>query len=344
MSHRPRRLRARKPPLTHDLILAWADDHREKTGEWPDVHCGEVLAAPTEKWANIDQCLRIGFRSLPGGDTLSKLLVRERGHRSPTSPPSLSEEVIAAWAIAHRERTGDWPTQQSGPVEGQPGEVWAHIDSSLRIGQRSLPGCDSLAKFLHRRFGARNWGEHPPLTEEEIVAWADEHKERTGRWPAITSGPVALSPDDTWGAIDDALRRGSRGLPGGSSIVKLLVKHRGVRNEKDLPPVDRGGSADLGGRSSHPDRKLADSLLWPGARGSWRGLEWDRHRPATWEKGVAWRREPLCTSRQVRAEATACPVGRLAEQWANSPPAIGPELSLVAHLSVGPDFFRLLPT
>src|SRR4051794_28627525 len=176
---RKRKSKLRKPPLTVKKILAWADDHRERTGSWPTVYCGEVLAAPNEKWPNIDQCLRRGLRSLPGGDTLCQLLVRERGHRSPTSPPDLTEDQIAVWALNHRQKTGNWPTQSSGPVDGQPGEVWGHLSPPLRVGQRGLPGGDSLARLLERRYGVRTLAHCPPLTEEQLVVWADEHRQRT---------------------------------------------------------------------------------------------------------------------------------------------------------------------
>ena len=204
---------------------------------WPTAHSGEVLADLREKWCNIDQCLRLGFRGLPGDDSLATLLVRERGHRNLTYPPDLTEEMIAAWAVAHRDRTGDWPAQGSGAVEGQPWEFWANIDHSLLTGHRGLPGGSSLARFLERRFGVRNLATVPTLSEKQIVAWADEHRQRTGRWPAIKSGPVAASPGETWAAVDDALRRGTRGLPGGSSLVQLLVQHREVRNHVRLPPL-----------------------------------------------------------------------------------------------------------
>ena len=36
----------------------------------------------------------------------------------------------------------------------------------------------------------------------------------------------ALSTDETWAGIDNTLRKGRRGLPGGSSLAKLLDKHR----------------------------------------------------------------------------------------------------------------------
>ena len=46
------------------------------------------------------------------------------------------------------------------------------------------------------------------------------------------------APDETWMAVVTALQRGARGLPGCSSLPKLLAKHRGVRNRGALPPFD----------------------------------------------------------------------------------------------------------
>ena len=40
-------------------------------------------------------------------------------------------------------------------------------------------------------------------------------------------------------AVDDALRQGHRGLSGGSSLLLLLAKKRGVRNPLDLPPLSK---------------------------------------------------------------------------------------------------------
>jgi hypothetical protein len=236
-TRRRRKKTLRKPQLSIEILLSWADDHRERTGAWPTVRCGRVLANLNETWFNVDQCLRKGFRGLPGKQSLPKLLERERGARNLTYPPQLTEEMIVRWALAHRLKKGDWPTQDSGTVEGQPGESWRNIDGSLLAGRRGLPGGDSLARLFSRRFGVRNPAESPPLAEEAIAAWADEHRRRTGNCPAIKSGPVGLSPDDTWAAVDDALRRGNRGLPGGSSLAKLLAERRGRRNGQDLPKL-----------------------------------------------------------------------------------------------------------
>jgi len=72
-----------------------------------------------------------------------------------------------------------------------------------------------------------------PLTIERILAWADQHYERTGKWPTVGSGEVFGEPGESWMAINRALGRGSRGLPDGSSLSTLLAKHRGV-------PIHRG--------------------------------------------------------------------------------------------------------
>jgi hypothetical protein len=69
----------------------------------------------------------------------------------------------------------------------------------------------------------------------QLLAWADAHRRRTGRWPNRNSGPVAEAPTENWCAIDQALRDGRRGLPGGESIAQLLARRRPARNKKVLP-------------------------------------------------------------------------------------------------------------
>jgi hypothetical protein len=78
------------------------------------------------------------------------------------------------------------------------------------------------------------------LTETRILAWADAHKARTGRWPRLDSGAVPESPGEDWRRIDRALRRGDRGLPGGSSLARLLGRRRGVRNPMAPPALTEG--------------------------------------------------------------------------------------------------------
>jgi hypothetical protein len=71
-------------------------------------------------------------------------------------------------------------------------------------------------------------GKKPTMTVEQILAWADAHKARTGGWPGVQSGLVEGAPLLTWWAVDLALRRGHRGLAGGDSLPGLLARERGA--------------------------------------------------------------------------------------------------------------------
>jgi len=73
------------------------------------------------------------------------------------------------------------------------------------------------------------------LTVAQVLAWADAHHAATGEWPTTRTGAVAGAPGETWQAINQSLVRGQRGLPGGSSLAKLLAEHRGRRNPHRLP-------------------------------------------------------------------------------------------------------------
>ena len=37
-----------------------------------------------------------------------------------------------------------------------------------------------------------------PLSIDKILAWADEHHDRTGKWPSVKAGRVQLEPSSTW--------------------------------------------------------------------------------------------------------------------------------------------------
>jgi hypothetical protein len=97
------------------------------------------------------------------------------------------------------------------------------IDNSLRQGGRGLEAGSSLLLLLARIRGVRNRAALPHLSAAQIIAWAKEYLARTGKWPKHSSGPVADSQGETWCGINNALRRGDRGLPGGSSVARLLA-------------------------------------------------------------------------------------------------------------------------
>jgi hypothetical protein len=138
-------------------------------------------------------------------------------------------DVILVWADRHYERTGRWPFLKSGPVHESPGDTWQMIDSGLRCGLRGLPGGSSLSRLLASQRGVPQGLKRPGLNDRTILQWADAFHRRTGRWPYRLSGPIEGAPGETWINVDRALRYGTRGLPSGSSLHRLLKQHRGAK-------------------------------------------------------------------------------------------------------------------
>jgi hypothetical protein len=224
--HRGHRNRKRLPQLTEEQILAWADEHHERTGHFPTVEDGALPDTHGEVWINIDACLKEGHRGLPGGSSLARLLDAERGVRNKQNLPRLSKAQILRWADEHHERTGEWPKSHTGIVIAAPGESWSSINSALIAGCRGLPAGSSLARLLQAKRGVPNHLAMPPLTPELILAWADAQYRRTGDWPKVQSGLIhGARPPQTWRAVEAALRAGCRGLPGGSTLKRFLRAH-----------------------------------------------------------------------------------------------------------------------
>ncbi len=211
-----------QPRLTIRQILHWAEAHRKRTGRWPHQHSGRIPGTQYETWKRINAALIHGVRGLRPGSSLPKLLAARLGVRHRQYPPPLSERQILKWADAHRRRTGEWPTSDSGPIREVPGESWRAVSEALDEGTRGLCGGSSLARLLYERRGVIGGFWRPRLTRQLIIEWAIAHHARRGRWPNCKSGEIAESPDQTWGALDQALKLGYRGLPGGSSLSKLL--------------------------------------------------------------------------------------------------------------------------
>lgn len=236
-ARRKRRHKGMPPSLTESQILAWADAHQRRTGEWPIKFSGPVHGVKGESWNAVDHSLRIGRRGLPGNSSLAQLLEARRGVRNVRAVPDLAVEQVLAWADDHRARTGAWPTRESGPIPGTVGETWGAVAQALVVGGRGLGEPSSLARLLASHRSVRNHMDVPGLSESLIVAWADAHHERTERWPIRSSGAIPDADGEAWSAVDAALVMGVRGLPGGDSLAKFLARQRGVRNKQALPPL-----------------------------------------------------------------------------------------------------------
>lgn len=235
--------------LTAAKILRWAKEHYSRTDRWPKMRSGPVVGHPGESWHAIQSALQYGWRGLPGGDSLSRLLHRSIGDRADLRKGSLTTQQIRRWALVCRKRSGKWPAIASGAVAEAPGETWRTIDGALRAGCRGLPGGSSLHRLLSRMPGyaedhrratktpsARRHGRRAryfasphamrKLSCKEIMMWAKAHYRRLGEWPERYSGRIPDAAGETWLRVDDALAEGTRGLPGRSSLTKLLARKR----------------------------------------------------------------------------------------------------------------------
>src|SRR5437879_2927338 len=71
----------RFPPLSVDQVLEWADLYVEQHGAWPTIRSGAIPGAGTS-WNGISSALKIGYRGLPQGLSLARLLAEHRGVRN----------------------------------------------------------------------------------------------------------------------------------------------------------------------------------------------------------------------------------------------------------------------
>ena len=62
-----------------------------------------------------------------------------------------------------------------------------------------------LVQRGHRARRKRRGRQKPELTIARILAWADAHHERTGKWPNAQARQVYEEPSETWSGIQSAL-------------------------------------------------------------------------------------------------------------------------------------------
>jgi hypothetical protein len=165
-------------------------------------------------WAEVDRfCLRNG----------SSLAMHAAKHKA----KALTEESILS-AVANRVARGQGlPHKASGDASDDFGfcQTWGAVDRLLRDGLKGLPGGSSLSDLLHRH-GLREGKSE--LTEKQIVAAIARRVARGHGLPVQGSGDATedFGHPESWMAVDEALRDGRRGLPGGSSLSDFKVRLR----------------------------------------------------------------------------------------------------------------------
>ncbi len=135
------------------------------------------------------------------------------------------------WEVAkNRQRYLRWLGKELG--FRQPDD-WYQIrteDFARRRGGALLERYSSFYDLMREFLPQLDWNQfekNPPMRVEEVLVWVDAYHARHGKWPTCRSG-VIPGTRRTWGSIDAWLRYGSSGLPGRTSLAKLLAKHRGV--------------------------------------------------------------------------------------------------------------------
>jgi hypothetical protein len=221
------RKKGKRRLLTRSQILRWADAHRARTGAWPTVQSGIVHEAPDETWARIGGALIRGFRGLPGGSSLPKLLRKARGVRHSRKRRDLRIRQLLLWADAYYIRHGTWPCKRSGIIPESNGLTWAVAYRSLRRSKDGAARRRTLDRLLAQRRIPKVVRKPSNLTIAEILEWADDFFFRNERWPSRQSGGIPGKKGLSWRSIDSMLCLGKRGLPGGMSLKSLLLEERG---------------------------------------------------------------------------------------------------------------------
>ena len=221
-------------PLAIAKILRLADAWYEKYETWPKKSSGNVLSLENLTWSKIDKQLQ---RTDWG--SFANLLFLKRDVRHHLKQDKLTIHQIIEWAKDHFGKTKEWPTYKSGNVLAEPSENWSAIRSNLVAGGRGLPKGLSVEKVLFDELGVVGVRAGKKLTEQRVLTFALMHYEETGSYPTESSDWI-LDGKDSWPTISFALNQGLRGLPGGSSLAKLLQAHNLKANphERDYPSKD----------------------------------------------------------------------------------------------------------
>jgi hypothetical protein len=227
--------RMARPRLSVKQILRWADEHKQRTGNWPTETSGAIPRSDNDTWHAVAKALRNGRRGLRRS-SLAKVLAKHRHVARHMRVRRLSTEEILKWADAHFERTGRWPRQASGPIPEAPGETWQRVQSALLEGRRGLKGGETLTHFVATRRMLRTKVTLPKLTERQILAWAKAFHDDHGYWPTRTAGLIPHSHGETWGAIENGLKRGGRGLRGRTTLSRLIRTRFGISVSRLVKP------------------------------------------------------------------------------------------------------------
>ncbi len=215
-------------------VLRALRDHDERLGDLVNQFRVNIGERPPSRAKDDVTEIQIAIEDLPEHlktENFEKAIrskIVELGYQKPT----LSKKIVEDAFMKYFEEHGKAPTRKMGSADKYIGfeETWNSIDNALRYGLRGLGGGESISSVC-QDLGIRN--RRTNLTEQMIIDAAKKHIERTGNIPTAKSpgAEIDFGYPETWMAVNGAIMKGCRGMPGGESLYKLL-KRCGVRHEK----------------------------------------------------------------------------------------------------------------
>lgn len=237
--------------LTPQKIHQWLTTFESREGRWPtyqdrevleEIEPGVLVCVVGENWKALSEAMVLGLRGLT--ELKGTRLTQFRAAHGMIDDRTLTPETLAQWMQDFRRKTGEWPTESDRTVWALdpatdawvevPGESWGALKSTLRHGRRGLKDFKGLS-FAQFRV-KRGLEKDRDLTVAQIVKWMRLFRDKEARWPAQYDTTVWESPrtdvwvaveNESWTRLDDALRRGLRGLEAhkGSSLAKVKKQH-----------------------------------------------------------------------------------------------------------------------
>jgi hypothetical protein len=229
------------PPISVSIILQWINAFIKKYNRKPTQNDGIIEFARSEykniTWHSVNFFLWKGGRGLPKGSSLAQFIEKKLGIRNRNIPPSFTEDQILDWIGQYFVKYKKKPTKTSGIVEfaerNYRGTTWSEIDSSFKRGKRGLH-ISSLAQFIQKKLDIKRRTHPPDLNLELILDWAQKYYSKYNIKPTAKNKVIEFAINDhqgeTWLAVDAALRKGRRGLAGGSSLANLIHDKLGIKN------------------------------------------------------------------------------------------------------------------
>lgn len=216
--------------------------HYERCGEWPSLATQGFAPETTMSWTAISERLRNNGSSL--AMIVAKLANTTYKHEEFTMRQF--EEMITE----EHERSGNWPTDNSKGYAPGTTLSWCAVGVRLRKLGTTL---SCVVDRLSGRTPLRQ-----KLSEQLIEKWVIDWMRHTGMEPGPKTEGTIPGTSLSWANINDNLKYGKRGLPGGDSLTKMVARIK-ARKIKKTTKKSSGSMAEKQAPRNHNRRPRAGS-------------------------------------------------------------------------------------